>query len=137
MQVRIKRFDKDYGFEAVNDRNNKLVMDTGADFGGHGQGFSPMQTLLAAIGGCSAIDIVNILKKQKQEIESFEMIVDGDREKDATPSPFTSIHIIYHLHGNIDKEKAQRAADLSIEKYCSVSVMLEKTAKITYEVRVN
>ncbi len=137
MQIKIKRFDKDYGFEAVNDRGNKLTMDTGKDFGGYGQGFSPMQTLLAAIGGCSAIDIISILKKQKQEIESFEMIVDGEREKDAVPSPFTSIHIVYHLKGNIDKEKAQRAADLSIEKYCSVSVMLEKTAKITYEVKIN
>ncbi len=137
MQIKIKRFDNDYGFEASNDRNNKLVMDTGTDFGGHGQGFSPMQTLLAAIGGCSAIDIISILKKQKQEIEDFEMIVNGHREKDTVPSPFTSIHIIYHLKGNIDKEKAQRAADLSIEKYCSVSVMLEKTAKITYEVKIN
>ncbi len=137
MQVKIKRFDNDYGFEASNEAGKILTLDTGLAFGGHGQGFSPMQTLLAAIGGCSAIDIISILKKQKQEIESFEMIVDGEREKGAIPAPFTSIHIVYHLKGNIDKEKAQRAADLSIEKYCSVSVMLEKTAKITYEVKIN
>ena len=137
MQVKIKRFDKDYGFEAVNDNDKKLVMDAGPAIGGHGAGFSPMQTLLAAIGGCSAIDIISILKKQKQEIEDFEMIVDGHREQGAVPAPFTAIHIIYHLKGNIDKDKAQRAADLSIEKYCSVSIMLEKTAKITYEVKIN
>jgi putative redox protein len=137
MQVKIKRFDTDYGFEAVNENDKKLVMDAGPAIGGHGQGFSPMQTLLAAIGGCSAIDIVSILKKQKQDIQDFEMIVDGHREPGAVPSPFTAIHIIYHLKGNIDKEKAQRAADLSIEKYCSVSIMLEKTAKITYEVKIN
>jgi len=137
MQVKIKRFDNDYGFEAVNDTGKKLVMDAGPANGGHSQGFSPMQTLLAAIGGCSAIDIISILKKQKQEITDFEMTVDGDREKGAVPSPFTAIHIIYHIKGNVDQEKAQRAADLSIEKYCSVSIMLEKTAKITYEVKVN
>jgi putative redox protein len=96
-----------------------------------------MQTVLAAIGGCSGIDLISILKKQKQEIESFEMTVDGEREKDAMPAPFTAIHIVYHIKGKVDKDKAQRAADLSIEKYCSVSKMLENSAKITYEVKVN
>jgi len=65
------------------------------------------------------------------------MIVDGEREQGAVPAPFTAIHITYKMTGKIDKEKAQRAADLSIEKYCSVSKMLEKSAKITYEVKVN
>lgn len=137
MLIKIKRFDKDYGFEATNEAGKSLIMDASPAIGGHGQGFSPMQTVLAAIGGCSGIDLISILKKQKQEIESFEMTVEGEREKDAVPSPFTSIHIIYNLKGKIDKEKAQRAADLSIEKYCSVSKMLEKSAKITYEVKIN
>ncbi|HWY37533.1 MAG TPA: OsmC family protein [Bacteroidia bacterium] len=137
MQIKIKRFDSDYGFEAVNDTGKIIRMDAGHATGGHGQAFSPMQTVLAAIGGCSGIDMISILKKQKQQIESFEMIVDGEREKDAVPAPFTAIHITYHLKGKIDQEKAQRAADLSIEKYCSVSKMLEKSAKITYEVKIN
>ena len=96
-----------------------------------------LQAELAAIGGCSGIDIVSILKKQKQEIESFEMTVDGTREAGAVPSPFTAIHIVYYLKGKIDAGKAQRAADLSVEKYCSVATMLEKSAKITYEVKVS
>lgn len=137
MQIKIKRFDSDYGFEATNEAGKTLFMDAGPAIGGHGAAFSPMQAVLAAIGGCSGIDIVSILKKQKQEIESFEMTVDGAREAGAVPSPFTAIHIIYHLKGKIDAEKAQRAADLSVEKYCSVSKMLEKSAKITYEVRIN
>ena len=137
MQIKIKRFDNDYGFEATNEAGKTLSMDAGPAIGGHGQGFSPMQTVLAAIGGCSGIDLISILKKQKQEIESFEMTVDGEREKDAVPAPFTAIHIVYHIKGKVDKDKAQRAADLSIEKYCSVSKMLEKSAKITYEVKVN
>ena len=137
MQVKIKRFDSDYGFEATNEAGKTLTLDAGPAIGGHGQGFSPMQAVLAAIGGCSGIDIISILKKQKQEIESFEMTVDGTREQGAVPAPFTAIHITYHFKGNVDKDKAQRAADLSIEKYCSVSIMLEKSAKITYEVKVN
>jgi putative redox protein len=137
MHIKIKRFDSDYGFEAINEAGKTLTMDAGPAIGGHGQGFSPMQTVLAAIGGCSGIDLISILKKQKQEIESFEMTVDGEREKDAMPAPFTAIHIVYHIKGKVDKDKAQRAADLSIEKYCSVSKMLENSAKITYEVKVN
>ncbi len=137
MQIKIKRFDSDYGFEATNEHGKSLIMDRGTAGGGHGQGVSPMEAVLAAIGGCSGIDLISILKKQKQEIESFEMTVDGAREAGAVPAPFTAIHIIYHIKGNVDKEKAQRAADLSIEKYCSVSKMLEKSAKITYEVKIS
>lgn len=137
MQIRIKRIDSDYGFEATNETGKSLLMDAGPALGGKGAAFSPMQAVLAAIGGCSGIDIVSILKKQKQEIEDFEMLVDGTRQAGAVPSPFTAIHIIYHLKGKIDPDKAQRAADLSVQKYCSVATMLEKSAKITYEVRLN
>lgn len=137
MLVKLKRFDEDYGFEASNEAGKVLTLDAGPAIGGHGQGFSPMQAVLAAIGGCSGIDMISILKKQKQEITDFEMTVDGTREHGVVPSPFTAIHIIYHVKGIVDKDKAQRAADLSIEKYCSVSKMLEKSAKITYEVKIN
>lgn len=137
MQIKLRRIDNDFGFEASNELGAKLVLDANPSAGGNGLGLTPMQAILAAIGGCSAIDIVSILKKQKQEIINFEMTVDGAREQGAIPSPFTAIHITYHLTGQIDKEKAQRAADLSIEKYCSVSKMLEKSATITYEVQIH
>jgi putative redox protein len=137
MLIRLRRFDNDYGFEATNEAGAKLTLDAGPAIGGHGQGLSPMQAVLAAVGGCSGIDIISILKKQRQDIESFEMTVEGQREQGAVPAPFTAIHIVYHLRGNIDADKAQRAADLSIEKYCSVSKMLERSAKLTYEVRIN
>jgi putative redox protein len=137
MQVTIKRFDDAFGFEAENETHKKLIMDANSAFGGSNQGFSPMQTLLAAIGGCSGIDIVSILKKQKQEIKGFDIKVDAEREQGKEPSLFTTIHISYHLSGNIDADKAQRAADLSIKKYCSVAKIIEKTAKITYSVKVN
>ena len=137
MQIKLRRIDNDYGFEASNEQGAKLTLDANVAAGGNGLGLTPMQAVLAAIGGCSAIDIVGILKKQKQEIASFEMTVDGTREPGAVPAPFTAIHITYHLSGTIDKDKAQRAADLSIEKYCSVSKMLEKSAKITYEVQIH
>ena len=137
MQVTIKHIDDAYGFEAENESGKKITMDANAAFGGNNLGFTPMQLLIAAIGGCSSIDIVSILKKQKQEIKSFDIKIDADREQGKEPSLFTNIHVSYFLTGKIDLDKAQRAADLSIEKYCSVAKILEKTATITYSVKVN
>jgi len=137
MQVTIKHINEAFGFEAENETGKKITMDANAAFGGNNLGFTPMQLLIAAIGGCSSIDIVSILKKQKQDIKSFDIKVDADREQGKEPSLFTNIHVSYFLTGEIDPEKAQRAADLSIEKYCSVAKILEKTAIITYSVKVN
>lgn len=137
MRIKINRFDDAYGFEAENETHNKLIMDANAAIGGGKKGFTPMQLLIAGIGGCSGIDIISILKKQKQEIKGFEITVDAEREQGKEPSLFTTIHINYHLSGDVDIDKAKRAADLSIEKYCSVAKILEKTAKITYSVKIN
>jgi putative redox protein len=123
--------------EAVNEDGNSLLMDGSVAIGGSNKGMRPTQLLLSAVGGCSAIDIISILKKQKQVIESFEIIVDGEKENVLEYSLFRKIHMRYILKGTIDKEKAIRAAQLSIEKYCSVSKTLEPTAEITWSVHVN
>jgi putative redox protein len=137
MKINIKRLDEDFHMEASNEDGNVIQMDGSPDIGGHGKGMRPMQMLLAAVGGCSAIDVILILKKQKQIIESFEVEVEGEREKIEEYSLFRDICLHFKLRGKIDKEKAERAVQLSIEKYCSVSKTLEPTAKIIYKVSVN
>ncbi|MCD6067180.1 MAG: OsmC family peroxiredoxin [Bacteroidetes bacterium] len=137
MQIKINRIDDNYAMEAVNEDGNSLLMDGSVAIGGSNKGMRPTQLLLSAVGGCSAIDIISILKKQKQVIESFEIIVDGEKENVIEYSLFRKIHMRYILKGTIDKEKAIRAAQLSIEKYCSVSKTLEPTAEITWSVHVN
>ncbi|HEY1039767.1 MAG TPA: OsmC family protein, partial [Bacteroidia bacterium] len=122
---------------AVNENGNTILMDGSEAIGGHNKGMRPTQLLLSAVGGCSAIDIISILKKQKQEITSFEIVVDGTKESVEEYSLFRKIHIKYLLKGNVDKDKAERAAKLSIDKYCSVSKTLEPTAEITWSVHVN
>ena len=77
MKINIKRLNDDYHMEAVNDNGNSLEMDGSPELGGHNLGMRPMQLLLAAVGGCSAIDVIMILKKQRQTITSFEVEVDG------------------------------------------------------------
>ena len=137
MKIIIKRTDDDFAMEAKNEDGNVINMDGPPQLGGHNSGFRPTQLLLAAVGGCSAIDVLMILKKQKQKIDSFEIEVDGEKEKVEEYSLFRDITIHFKLKGEIDLEKAERAVQLSIEKYCSVSKTLEPTAKINYKVSVN
>lgn len=137
MKITIRRTDNDFKMEAVNENGNTLIMDASPEIGGHNTGFRPMQMLLAAVGGCSAIDIILILKKQKQEIESFDVEVEGEREKIEAYSLFRDICLHFKIKGKVDKEKAERAIKLSLEKYCSVSKTLEPTAKITYKLTLN
>lgn len=138
MRIELKRLDDAFHFEAISETGNIALMDVGADMGGNNKGVRPMQMLLMGLGGCSAVDIVMILKKQKQTIESFEISIDGEREKSKEPSLWQTIQIHFKLKGNIDKEKAERAVQLSMDKYCSVSKTLEIAgAAISYKVSVN
>ena len=139
MRINLKRIDNDFNFEASNDDGNTISIDGAPAIGGHNNGMRPMQLLLAALGGCAAIDIILILKKQKQDIEFFDIEVDGEREAIATEgvSLFRTIEVHFILKGNIDLSKAERAVQLSMDKYCSVTKTLEPTAKITHRVTIN
>jgi len=131
VKIELSRLDNDFNMEAVNDSGNKILLDGSPADGGHNRGMRPMQTLLAAMGACSAIDVISILRKQREELKDIKVTVTGEREKDATPSLYTDAHVHFKLFGNIDKDKAQKAVSLSMDKYCSVAKTLEKTAKIT------
>ena len=96
-----------------------------------------MELLLMGIAGCSSIDIVMILRKQHIELEDLQMEVEGSRVDGAIPNVFTGIKLNVFLKGDFSEEKAKRAVDLSIDKYCSVAKMLEKTAEISYDVYLN
>lgn len=136
IKIELNRLNDQYHFEAINEDGNKVYMDASPDLGGTNQGMRPMQMLLAAMGGCSAIDVISILKKQKQPLKDIKITVTGEREKDAVPSLYTEVHAHFRLFGDVDPEKAERAVNLSVEKYCSVAKTLEAKAKITYTVEI-
>jgi putative redox protein len=136
IKIELNRLNDAFHFEAANENGNKVHIDASPDIGGTNQGMRPMQMLLAAMGGCSAIDLVNILKKQKQNLKDIKITVSGEREKDAVPSLFTEVHAHYKLFGDIDKDKAEKAVTLAVEKYCSVAKTLESSAKITYSFEI-
>lgn len=136
--ININRKKGDFGFEATDANGHIVTMDTSDETGGINFGVRPMQTLLVGLGGCSGIDIVSILKKQRLTVEGFSMNIRGEREKGKEPSLWESVHIDFTLKGNIEPEKAERACALSINKYCSVAETLRRAGtKITWSVVVN
>jgi putative redox protein len=132
MKVELTRKNQAFHLQAENDTGNIIEMDGSPAIGGENKGFRPMQLLLAALGGCSTIDIVNILKKQRQDLQDIKISVEGEREAGVEPSLWHDIHVHYTLKGILDEEKVRKAIDLSMLKLCSVAKTLEKTAKITH-----
>jgi putative redox protein len=136
MKIILNRINNDYLFECTNSLGNKILLDNTSQ-SEETNGVSPMETILMAVAGCSAIDMVSILKKQRQEIIQFSAEVVGERIQVDEAKPFKTIMVFFRLEGNIDPKKAERAAALSFEKYCSVSKTLEPNVTVNYEVFVN
>jgi putative redox protein len=136
MKVEIKRINDAVLFEAVNESGNKFTIDGSHDIGGVNGGFRPTQLLLVAAGSCSSIDVIEILKKQKQPLEDLKVTIEGEKEKGVVPSLFRKIHLHFTLKGNLDKDKVERAIKLSAEKYCSVIKTLEHVATVTHSYEI-
>jgi putative redox protein len=137
MKIEIGRLNDAFNFEATNEQGKTIQMDASPDIGGSNLGFRPMQLMLTSVGACSSIDIVNILKKQKQNLKDIKITIDGEREKDVIPSLFTDIHVHFHLIGDLDEDKVKRAVDLSVNKYCSAWKTLEKSgSKMSYSYKI-
>jgi len=132
MKIELNRIDNDYNFEAHGSSPVSVMIDGSEKIGGHNAGARPMELLLMGLGGCSAIDIISILKKQKQKIANYKIKIDAQRFEGQIPSIFKKIEVLYILSGEIEKSKLERAIKLSIEKYCSVSKILKSTTAIEY-----
>jgi putative redox protein len=110
-----------------------VVMDGPLEDGGRNQGIRPMEMLLLGMGGCTAFDVVTILKKARLSITGCSLEINAERAA-TPPKIFTHIHIHYILTGKVlSQDQVKRAIELSAEKYCSASVMLGKTAQVTHD----
>lgn len=132
MNVKLHRVNEAFHMEAINEQGNATFMDGSPDIGGSNLAFRPMQMLLAALGGCSTIDVIHLLKKQRQNVANIEVDINADREADKIPSLFTNIHIHYTVYGEAKPEKVEKAIQMSMDKLCSVKQILDKTANITW-----
>lgn len=137
VKVNVNWLGKGFHMEAENETLGKIRIDGNRNIGGLEGGMSPMEMLLAGAAGCSAIDVISILEKQRQDLKELSVAVTGDREKlKEGYSVYNSIHLHFELSGELDEKKVARALELSITKYCSVSKALEKGSKITYDFKI-
>ena len=136
MKIEIKRLDDAYHLQASNEDGNSVESDGAASIGGSGKAMRHMQMLLSSLGTCSAIDVISFLQKQRQPLEDIKITLEGEREADKVPSLFTKVHVHYELLGDLDEKKVRKAVDLSMEKYCSVARILEKTAEISWDFEI-
>jgi putative redox protein len=135
MKARVK-WVEDRTFVGESESGHKLVFGTARGPDGLKPGPSPMEMVLIGTGGCSAYDVVHILEKGREAVEDCVVELDADRAE-SDPKVFTRIHMHFGVKGrNLAPAKVQRAIDLSIEKYCSASAMLAKTATITHDFEI-
>lgn len=135
MNLKLSRIEEPFVMELTNQSGNSCYLDANPAIGGKEKGFRPMELLAGSLAACASIDVLNILKKQRIELKNYQVEIQASR-KDATPSPFEQIHLIFEFEGNVDQEKLQRNIELTLEKYCSVSACLSAEIKITYEIKI-
>ena len=133
----MERKTGDFGFQAKDENGHILQTDSSIDNGKRKYEFCTMKIILSSLENNNAIDIIYILKKQRQTVEDFKIKIAGEREKDKIPSLWKSVEITFELYGNINREKAKKAASLSMEKHCSVAETLRRSGtEITWNVKV-
>ena len=123
-------------FEGVAGSGHRVTMDVAPEVGGRDLGLRPMEMVLLGLGGCTAIDVLHMLRKGRQPITDMRVELDAERADDV-PKVFTRIHLHFVLTGaGLDPHKIERAINLSASKYCSASMMLNKTAEMTHDFEI-
>lgn len=123
-------------FAGTADSGHRVVMDGPPEFGGQNKGTRPMEMLLIGLGGCSAFDVVHMLRKARIDMTGCEVEIEAERAPDV-PRVFTRIHMHFVISGkNIPESRVRRAVELSAEKYCSAALMFSKVARVTHDYEI-
>ena len=135
MKARIK-WVEGVTFLGEADSGHAVVMDGPPEHGGRNLGVRPMEMLLLGMGGCTAFDVVHILRKSRQEVTDCVAEISAERA-DTDPKVFTRIHVHFVVSGrDLKEQRVEKAVELSAEKYCSASIMLGKVAEITHDFEI-
>jgi putative redox protein len=138
IKVELERANDFSAFNAKDANGHMVKIDTSLETGGQNYGVRPMQLVLMGLGGCSGIDILSILRKQRQEVKDFNISIEGEREPNKEPSIWQDVTLVFNITGKVDQEKAEKAVNLSMEKYCSVAETLRRGGSaIKWKVIVN
>lgn len=137
MEINLIRKSGKFNFEAENSGGHTVELDAKAEIGGEGKGFRPMEMLLIGLGGCSGIDMVNVLTKQKEPLDDVKIKINASRKTAEMPPIFDVIDIHFELYGALNVQKVERALALTFEKYCSVSNILGRSATINFSYTIH
>jgi len=130
------RLREGLSFEGLDDNGHSLITDSSAESGGKNAGFRPMSLVLIGTGACTADNVVSMLRKMRQDVTGCTVELDSERADEA-PKYFTRVHMRFTITGKaLDPAKVERAMSLSVEKYCSATTMLSRTAEITHEYEI-
>ena len=136
MKITLQRKSDGSGTTAFDASGNPIDLYLPENAGGNATGIRPMQLLILGLAGCSAVDILLILKKQRQQVDDFRIEIEAEREADKEPALWQKAHLIFHFSGKVEATKAQRAIELSMDKYCSVAETLRLAgAVLSWEMR--
>ena len=135
MQARVKWLDN-LSFVGESGSGHSVVMDGSTEHGGRDLGVRPMEMVLLGLGGCSSIDVILMLKKARQDVTDCQVLIDAERA-DAVPAVFTSVKLNFKVEGRkLSVKQVERVVGLSVEKYCSVTKMLESSVEISFEIEI-
>ncbi|MFD2583882.1 OsmC family protein [Pedobacter vanadiisoli] len=137
MNINLIRKSGKFNFEAENENGFTVELDAKAAIGGQGKGFRPMEMLLVGLGGCSGIDMVNVLTKQKEPLDDIKIAIKATRKDEEMPPIFDVIDIHFDLFGDLSVNKVERALQMTFDKYCSVSNILGRSATINFTYNIN
>lgn len=136
MKITLNQIGQDAYFEAKTDGGYVSQVHAPLEKGIEKKAPGPMETLLIAAAGCTSVDVLLILKKMKQPIEHLEIEIEGERQEINSAKPFRKIDFVYHITGNVDEKKANKAITFAIEKYCSVLESLHSDIKVNYKLEI-
>jgi len=137
MKINLIRKSGKFNFEAENENGFTVELDAKVAIGGEGKGFRPMEMLLVGLGGCSGIDMVNVLTKQKEPLNDIKIAINASRKEEEIPPIFDVIDIHFELFGDLNPQKVERALQMTFDKYCSVSNILSRSATINFTYKIN
>jgi len=131
MNIGLERVDDAFRMKAHNERGDILYTDGSSKIGASGRGWRPMELLLVSLAGCSSIDMISILRKQRQDIRDVKMDISGTRV-DGIPAPYKEITVHFTFIGSLKSSKVEKAIELTKSKYCSVYFSLHPDIEVTY-----
>ncbi len=126
---------EDMQFVAASDSGHAIVMDSNAENGGHDSAARPMEVLLMGLLGCTAMDVISVLKKKRQPVQGFKIFATGERSTEH-PKKYTKIHLEYVAYGDVDPKALARAVELSETTYCGAIATVRGVAEVTSSYRV-